>query len=375
MGLLTIVLAGLATIALAAPGATPSNEDTSITSNGPPFINKPGSNSSYHCSDTTPNVIETRVESGYSTAMIPVYNCLRNDCYEFTTGATCGESTIDIKARTPIPEENKHKTCSKDRASVLICRYGFCSTDHYCNLHGVGDYCHDDCNCCKKGDFKKAGDESKREDLEASISTASSQDSAADIKPRNRCTVPGSYMCDETFQAIGVCNSVYQWVLSADCRPGHCVENLDAGTAFCVAKKSIRDLDTHGVSFAASEYCENPGTYTCSTDGSAVGVCNAQHEWQLSADCSPGHCTMDGPDGTAFCVTKKSDRSLDTRAAATTAQHCDKQGAYQCDSTGQRIAVCSSANEWILSSDCSPGHCVDGPNNTAYCTAKRELHQ
>lgn len=53
---------------------------------------------------------------------------------------------VKIAARDASPQENKHYTCSKDRTGVLICKYGFCSTDHYCKTY---DECKDDCNCCR----------------------------------------------------------------------------------------------------------------------------------------------------------------------------------------------------------------------------------
>ncbi|KAF9698168.1 hypothetical protein EKO04_003570 [Ascochyta lentis] len=56
------------------------------------------------------------------------------------------ETSVKFAARDAAPQEDMHYTCSRNRASVLICKYGFCSTDHYCE---GGNECNDDCNCCK----------------------------------------------------------------------------------------------------------------------------------------------------------------------------------------------------------------------------------
>ncbi|EMD96083.1 hypothetical protein COCC4DRAFT_122724, partial [Bipolaris maydis ATCC 48331] len=42
-------------------------------------------------------------------------------------------------------KEKKRYECSNDRTCVLICRYGFCSTEHYCKK---GTRCSDKCACC-----------------------------------------------------------------------------------------------------------------------------------------------------------------------------------------------------------------------------------
>ncbi|EUC38989.1 hypothetical protein COCCADRAFT_81677, partial [Bipolaris zeicola 26-R-13] len=42
-------------------------------------------------------------------------------------------------------KEKKRYECSNDRTGVLICRYGFYSTDHYCKK---GTRCSDRCACC-----------------------------------------------------------------------------------------------------------------------------------------------------------------------------------------------------------------------------------
>lgn len=81
-------------------------------------------------------------------------------CFKLVGGATCVDKlphsdkretnavkVVDLKARKDKPQENKYYICSSNGASVLVCRYGFCSTDHYCT---DGAWCHGDCTCCKK---------------------------------------------------------------------------------------------------------------------------------------------------------------------------------------------------------------------------------
>jgi hypothetical protein len=51
-----------------------------------------------------------------------------------------------LATRDASPQEDMDYTCSRNRSSVLICKYGFCSTDHYC---GSGNECKDDCKCCR----------------------------------------------------------------------------------------------------------------------------------------------------------------------------------------------------------------------------------
>lgn len=42
--------------------------------------------------------------------------------------------------------ENKRYECSNSRVGALVCRYGFCAMDFYCEQ---GMWCSDECVCCK----------------------------------------------------------------------------------------------------------------------------------------------------------------------------------------------------------------------------------
>ena len=61
-----------------------------------------------------------------------------------------GTEDVDTAAK-------KTYECSDDHTGVLVCQYGFCSTDHYCKK---GMRCSDGCACCKKG-LKEVADSDK----------------------------------------------------------------------------------------------------------------------------------------------------------------------------------------------------------------------
>jgi hypothetical protein len=83
-----------------------------------------------------------------------------------------------VEARDPVDQKKKKPAqpgtyeCSNDRTGVLICRFGFCSTDHYCSSK-KGESCHDDCACCKKNGLasrQEADVSSLSEDLSVLLS-------------------------------------------------------------------------------------------------------------------------------------------------------------------------------------------------------------
>ena len=101
-------------------------------------------------------------------------------CFSHDHGASCvdmGKSVattsnnidISIAARDTSPQENKHYTCSKDHTGVLICKYGFCSTDHYCKTY---DECKSDCNCCRRRVSSTQGSKTEIRTLPAQVENA-----------------------------------------------------------------------------------------------------------------------------------------------------------------------------------------------------------
>lgn len=204
------------------------------------------------------------------------------------------------------------------------------------------------------------------------------------------CKTVGIFMCDESFQAVAVCDSQNIWRQSADCRPGHCTENLNAGTAFCGARKAedtaqdgeqkAKDMSAHAIEESSAKVvtrdlhalqaCSRPGTFMCNAYHDAIYVCNSSLQWILSADCRPGHC-INGPNFTAFCDASAL-TATEAPDLASTQQSCDKPGNFRCDATGQYIAICSPTHQWELSADCRPGNCLEKPNGTAFCVASNK---
>ncbi len=150
---------GLAVFALSAPA------DTSISSIDAVHTWLNTQTQKYHCD----NMSVIRCETTAGGTCFAIESC-EAYCYDHNNGASCIDMVasrdtvtvsddIDIPmpnlklpvaelvARTASREGKKHYTCSKDGTGVLLCRYGFCQTDHYCK---AGEACSDGCNCCKR---------------------------------------------------------------------------------------------------------------------------------------------------------------------------------------------------------------------------------
>ncbi|KAF2130832.1 hypothetical protein P153DRAFT_355654 [Dothidotthia symphoricarpi CBS 119687] len=119
----------------------------------PVWRNIPGR--SFHCDPKNNAVVSCRVDdtcnlvkkcSDYNLSLQCLDNGMAVSCAETQLGGIDEVAMAGIKARVAVPQENKKYICSSDRASILICRYGFCSTDKYCKK---GAECWDDCTCCK----------------------------------------------------------------------------------------------------------------------------------------------------------------------------------------------------------------------------------
>ncbi|KAJ4381151.1 hypothetical protein N0V86_003498 [Didymella sp. IMI 355093] len=150
MRLTTIFLSGLGLIALASSAPTgtgdPSSAAVPITS----WLNT--QTQKYHCEGK--DVI--RCETTARGTCIAMYPC-KKYCFLHDNGAACVDMgappvkvavsifEAKIAARAVSSEMNEHNECSKDCTGVLICRYGFCSTDYYCKS---GDECNDGSFSC-----------------------------------------------------------------------------------------------------------------------------------------------------------------------------------------------------------------------------------
>lgn len=123
-----------------------------------------------------------------------------------------------VTAREASPQEDLHYTCSQNRASVLVCKYGFCSSDHYCRS---GTECKDDCSCYKKTSLSARTIES-----EGCGPVFLNKGTAVTLTTRSRSPKPNiSYVCSKDRASVlrcehGFCSSDYY------CAKGHtCSDN------------------------------------------------------------------------------------------------------------------------------------------------------
>lgn len=146
MQLVNIVLNGLGLVALALSAPTERILSTSALA----IFLLDTETQAYHCAGK--DVIRCDTTAGGSCLAV---NYCETYCFKHDKGAACVDmadvveapssnvdtpnsketvfaSDIENAARGASPQENKHYICSKNRRSVLVCRYGFCSTDHYC---------------------------------------------------------------------------------------------------------------------------------------------------------------------------------------------------------------------------------------------------
>lgn len=157
----TIALAsfGFTALVLSAP------TDTSRPTANPATAWEDTQTQKYHCEGKDVVRCETTVGGTcFAIDLCEVY------CFDHDNGASCVDLNVpndmttsdDIDVTIPkapasgsgtnvLPrdasaQKDEHLTCSRDRASILICRYGFCSSEKYCKS---GDECKDECNCCK----------------------------------------------------------------------------------------------------------------------------------------------------------------------------------------------------------------------------------
>lgn len=168
MQLTEAIVAGLGLVTLG--WSQPTDAGGQSLSNGfPATFWKDTQTQSYHC-------VEKDIVRCPSTGSggCPYIDFCEVHCFKHKEGAACvdmgaviGEvpsdneaptrkdpvSAEDLKvaARDASLQENKHYVCSKNRRSVLICRYGFCSTDHYCKSNEECKY--ESVSCESKSDI------------------------------------------------------------------------------------------------------------------------------------------------------------------------------------------------------------------------------
>lgn len=232
MRLATIILTGLGLVALAS--STPAS--TSDASKGAPSTFWLDTDTrKYHCAGK--NVICCEISTGGSCVQT---NSCETGCFKHDNGTACvdmgkvfegNSSNVDssdskdptsssddhVAARNASPQEDLHYICSKNRRSVLICKYRFCSTDHYCKSN---EECRDGPASCKqrspsahasKSEVRSAADCTENPPPKVVTRSRTSQDNSTYVCSRDRASV---LKC-----AYGFCATDYY------CAKGHpCVD-------------------------------------------------------------------------------------------------------------------------------------------------------
>ncbi|RMZ74242.1 hypothetical protein GMOD_00003250 [Pyrenophora seminiperda CCB06] len=255
----------------------------------------------------------------FSPNACPVLEKCATKCVQGSEGAGCvtEATTVTIVANleahqavhtadTNDVDDVAKKTyqCSNDHTGVLVCQYGFCSTDHYCNK---GTTCRDRCACCKKGSHEVADTNDDK------------------VLPRSTekpgVCVPGTYSCNYNAKTntgwIIVCDSKGEWQYSADCGDNQRCMKDPKGVAHCYKLQKARQEPTS----TTSSWLEDPtaipipdrslckaGNFSCTwnsfTKSDWIIVCNSVGDWQWSSDCTPALKCEPGPNAVAHCVAK-----------------------------------------------------------------------
>ena len=151
MQLTSILVSGLGLIALASSAPVESSNPSSVAA--PITFWQDTQTQHYHCDGR--DVIRCETSSAkVANACIPIDTCAPF-CFLHDNGAACVDMGAPPVPKVPVPvkvaaraassDKNEHNECSKDRTGVLICKYGFCSTDYYCK---AGFECQDDSFTC-----------------------------------------------------------------------------------------------------------------------------------------------------------------------------------------------------------------------------------
>ena len=233
MQLTTTILAGLCLVALALSAPVDMGSPTSTTGLATFWEGK--QTQKYHCEGKDFIHCETIARG----------TCLTIDrceayCFNYDKGAACvdlGEATVKTSSdidttvsKVPVPafditfttrdispQEDKHYVCSKDRTGVLICRYGFCSTDHYCKSD---EECKDDSVSCESKSPSAQGSKSEVRDVPKQVEDTSLKHVARNSTPKEN----KSYVCSKDRTSVLKC--VYDFCATDYyCAKGHlCVD-------------------------------------------------------------------------------------------------------------------------------------------------------
>lgn len=120
-----------------------------------------------------------------------------------------------VAARSASFEENEHNECSKDHTGVLICKFGFCSTNYYCKAS----------DACQDGSFVCAPKSLPLGTLKFEVRDMPAQ---AEVSPVNLEEKP-SYTCSKDRASVlrclyGFCSTEYYCAKGHPCRdnPARC---------------------------------------------------------------------------------------------------------------------------------------------------------
>jgi len=217
MQLPSILLSGLGLIALASSAPVEPGNPSSIAV--PTTFWQDTQTQEYHCNGRDIIRCET-TRAKVADACVTIDTCY-SFCFLHDNGAACVDMGVPpvpkvpvsakIAARTASSEENEHNECSKDRTGVLICRYGFCSTDYYCK---AGDECQvGSFTCAPKSPYLAKAKSEVRDVLpQAEVAEIESNDSPSYTCSKDRASV---LRC-----LYGFCSTDYY------CAKGHpCVDN------------------------------------------------------------------------------------------------------------------------------------------------------
>ncbi|KAJ4989304.1 hypothetical protein SVAN01_05209 [Stagonosporopsis vannaccii] len=211
MQLIKTVLVGLGLVALAL--STPTSADGATFTSGPPATTWQGTHMQrYHC--VGKDVIQCETAAGGRCLAI---DPCKLSCFERDKSALCisnGEfndnkksipggpvpmADLKIAARKASPHENKHCICSKDRRGVLICKYGFCSTDQYCKSN---EECKDESVSCES---KSPSAQASKSEIRAVADLSGAglvKLSTRNCRPKEK----SSYVCSKDCASILKCN-------------------------------------------------------------------------------------------------------------------------------------------------------------------------
>jgi hypothetical protein len=217
MQITPILLSGLDLIALASSASVKTGNPSSVAA--PITFWRDTQTQKHHCDGR--DIIRCETPEAKVGGICTTIDTCESFCFIHDNGAACVNMgappmpkipvSAKVTARAASSEENEHNECSKDRTGILICRYGFCSTDYYCK---AGEECQDGPFTCAPKSSSLAEAKSEARDVlpETEVTAVESNDNPSYACSRDRASV---LKC-----LYGFCSTEYY------CTKGHsCVDN------------------------------------------------------------------------------------------------------------------------------------------------------